>query len=383
VDGYSTRYVHDGGHVIAEYDGNNNLLRRYIYGPGIDQPVCMIEVADANAVYYYHFDALGSVVALSDAAGDTVQTYEYSVYGEVAVEDANHTNPYMFAGRRFDIEIGLYYNRARYYNSYTGRFLQTDPIGYGDGMNMYAYCTNNPLAFVDPTGYWASYSHQWVQGGDTDEWRLAILCWDDAEQTRLGTDFYFAGWDDVWTYVQGADGDFCDVSFDMDDWEKWAISAEASDSGPPDWVQDSKAATFLVWADVLGICGEFGQMDTFDPAYANTIINPYPDMGVPGVGANEASYDAVHYGVGFGFGLAGIDETIARAFMEVWEMTEPGIWTRWGPDYQGRNVFEGGPEGVKRDMENGMDGYGMGSYTRPGFWFIYTYVRLVHKLSNL
>ena len=79
------------------------------------QPVSMlespasdgIEVADANAVYYYHFDALGSVpskesricdVALSDAAGDTVQTYEYSVYGEVAVEDANHPNPYMFAG---------------------------------------------------------------------------------------------------------------------------------------------------------------------------------------------------------------------------------------------------------------------------------------------
>ena len=88
-------------HVIAEYDGNNNLLRKYIFGPSIDQPVCMIEVADANAVYYYHFDALGSVVAMSDAAGDTVQTCEYFVYGEVAVEDANHPNPYMFTGRRW------------------------------------------------------------------------------------------------------------------------------------------------------------------------------------------------------------------------------------------------------------------------------------------
>ncbi len=152
VDGYSTRYVYDGGHVIAEYDGNNNLLRKYIYGPGIDQPVSMIEVADASAAYYYHFDALGSVVALSNASGDTVQTYEYSVYGEVAVEDANHTNPYMFAGVRYDIEIGLYYNRARYYNPYTGRFLQTDPIGYGDGMNMYRYCRNNPLNLIDPAG---------------------------------------------------------------------------------------------------------------------------------------------------------------------------------------------------------------------------------------
>jgi hypothetical protein len=70
VDGYSTRYVCDGDSVIAEYDGNNNLLRKYIYGPGIDKPVCMIEVADSNAVYYYHFDALGSVVALSDTSSD-------------------------------------------------------------------------------------------------------------------------------------------------------------------------------------------------------------------------------------------------------------------------------------------------------------------------
>ncbi len=152
VDGYTTRYVHDGDHIIAEYDGNNNLLRKYIFGPGIDQPVCMIEVADANATYYYHYDALGSVVALSDSSGDTVQTYEYSVYGEVAVEDANHPNPYMFAGVRYDIEIGLYYNRARYYNPFTGRFLQTDPIGYGAGMNLYAYCRNNPVGGVDPLG---------------------------------------------------------------------------------------------------------------------------------------------------------------------------------------------------------------------------------------
>ena len=111
----------------------------------------MIEEAESQT-YYYHFDALGSVVALSDSSGDTVQTYQYSVFGQVAVSDDDFPNPYMFAGRRFDIEIGQYYNRARYYNPYTGRFLQTDPIGYGAGMNLYAYCGNSPLSSVDPLG---------------------------------------------------------------------------------------------------------------------------------------------------------------------------------------------------------------------------------------
>jgi hypothetical protein len=55
---------------------------------------------------------------VSDSGGDTVQTYEYSVYGQVAAEDANHPNPYMFTGRRFDIEIGLYYYRSKYYGAF-------------------------------------------------------------------------------------------------------------------------------------------------------------------------------------------------------------------------------------------------------------------------
>jgi len=58
----------------------------------------------------------------------------------------------MFTGRRFDIETGLYYYRARYYNPHIGRFMQTDPVGYDEGINWYAYCGNNPIGRADPSG---------------------------------------------------------------------------------------------------------------------------------------------------------------------------------------------------------------------------------------
>ena len=150
-------------------------------------------LADSNAVYYYHYDALGSVVALSDAGGDTVQTYEYSVYGQVAAEDPNHPNPYLFTGRRFDAEIGLYYYRARYYDPFTGRFLQTDPIGYGDGLNCYAYCGNNPLAYIDPSGLTMWGVDIYREGGylylQFDWFDLSDLSENDLEDFRGCYDF--------------------------------------------------------------------------------------------------------------------------------------------------------------------------------------------------
>jgi RHS repeat-associated protein len=154
VDGTTElKFLYDGDQIIAEYDANDTLLRKYVHGPGIDEPICLIESSGTYAgTQYYHYDALGNVVALTDASGDVVQLYEYSVYGQVAASDPNHPNRFMFTGREFDKDTGLYYYRARYYHPEIGRFLQTDPIGYGDGMNWYAYCQNGPIGRTDPSG---------------------------------------------------------------------------------------------------------------------------------------------------------------------------------------------------------------------------------------
>jgi RHS repeat-associated protein len=163
VDGTTqVKYVYDGDHIIAEYNNAGTLLRKYVHGPCVDEPICMIEASGTYAgTHYYHYDALGSVVAMTNSAGNVVQLYEYSVYGQVAASDASHPNRFMFTGREFDKDTGLYYYRARYYNPEIGRFLQTDPIGYGDGMNWYAYCGNRPVVCKDPTGLWTVFVEEW------------------------------------------------------------------------------------------------------------------------------------------------------------------------------------------------------------------------------
>jgi hypothetical protein len=86
-----TKYCYDGDQVIAEYDGSDTLLQKFIYGPGIDEPICMIDVDGGDIVYYYHFDGLGSIAALSDVNNIIVERYSYDVFGASTIYDVNKT----------------------------------------------------------------------------------------------------------------------------------------------------------------------------------------------------------------------------------------------------------------------------------------------------
>ena len=105
---------------------------------------------------------LNSTLALSQASssGSIVESYVYDAYGNVTIRNGSGTvipasaygNRYLFQGREYDYTTQLYHFRARWYDPETGRWLSNDPIGISGGLNLYAFCSNAPVNFVDPMG---------------------------------------------------------------------------------------------------------------------------------------------------------------------------------------------------------------------------------------
>ena len=146
--GTVTRYLYDGPNLIAEYSGANALLRRYAHGTGADEPIALFNGTSSTAEYLLS-DHQGSVIAVTNSSGAVTGKLTYDEYG---LPGASNAGLFQYTGQVYLSDLAIYHYKARAYSPTLGRFLQTDPTGYDDGLNWYAYVGNDPLNRSDPAG---------------------------------------------------------------------------------------------------------------------------------------------------------------------------------------------------------------------------------------
>ena len=194
VDGVTTTHIWDGQNMAAEKAGGETTV--YIRGLSL-----VTRKGADGGKSYYHFNTHGDTAALTDANGTITADYRYDAYGNPLTEITD-PNPFRYAGEYTDDETGFLYLRNRYYEPATGRFVTEDPVR--DGLNWYAYCAGNPIAFIDPWGLDRAY----VNVYEVDQVMLRYSAEDNGytvtwnEQTKTATVTNKQG-DVVATYTEG------------------------------------------------------------------------------------------------------------------------------------------------------------------------------------
>ncbi len=145
-----TRLLYDDMDLIAEYDGAGVMQKRYVHGPGIDEPLVVYEGSGTAAKSWLYANHQGSIIARANTSGASEGAYSYGPFGEPSAPA--DTLRWRYTGQQYVPALGLSYYKARWYSPTLGRFLQTDPAGYQEDLNLYAYVGNSPVTKVDPSG---------------------------------------------------------------------------------------------------------------------------------------------------------------------------------------------------------------------------------------
>ncbi len=148
--------------ILDPPSSNIAVTKVYTYGHTlISQTIIDPRTQTPSAISYYGFDGHNNVRYLTDVNGTVTDTYDYDAFGNLisqsAISDLPTPNSYLFTGEQFDLDLGLYYLRARYHNPDTGRFWTEDSYeGNGSdpaSLHKYTYCKNNPVNAHDPSGH--------------------------------------------------------------------------------------------------------------------------------------------------------------------------------------------------------------------------------------